>query len=126
MATKTVAAHTDEKTANEVEELGEDRDLSNSQAANRALQAGLGRLGYRDEGHTPGQEIAYSAATGLWFAAVTMLALSALGSIALQYASVTTLFGSLGVFASAKVAIPRVEPGLTNRLPKIEVSRYGR
>jgi hypothetical protein len=125
MGTETVAASTDGETANAVGRLAEDRDITNSKAADQALRVGLSRLGYGAGGRTPAQETAEFVATGLWFVATTLIVLSALGSVALMYAGVTVLFGSLGVFASARVVIPRVEPGLTNRLPKIEVTRYG-
>jgi len=120
-----ISAYTDDDTADAVQDLAENRDLSQSQAADKAIRAGLGRMGYQTGGRTPAQETAYAAATGLWFAAVTLIALSVFGSVTLMYAGVTTLFGALGVFASAKVVIPRAEPGLTNRLPKIEVRRHG-
>jgi len=126
MASKdTLGTRADDDLHEAVESLGEDRGLGKSEAVEVALQAGVSRLGYRGDGHTPAQEVAYVTAAGMWFVAVTLIVLSVFGSVALIQAGVTVLFGALGVFASGRVVIPRVEPGLTNRLPRIEVSRYG-
>jgi hypothetical protein len=122
----TLGTRADDDLHEAVEALGDDRSLGKSEAVEVALRAGLSRLGYRPGGKTPAQQSAESLGVGVFTVGITLIVLSALGSVALLYAGVTTVFGALGVFASARVVIPRVEPGLTKRLPKIEVSRYGR
>jgi hypothetical protein len=123
---KTMSAYPDEQVHSEVEDLAEDRGVSKAEAAEEAIKSGLSRLGYRDGGQTPTRKIFEYVATGTFFSGTTLLLVSLLGSLSLFGAGVSVLSSSLGLALFSRLVIPRFEPELTNRLPRIEVNRYGR
>ena len=123
---ESLATRVEQDVIDAVEELGRDRDVSKSKATEEAVLAGLARLGYRDGGPTPTRSIIGYVASGTFFAGTTLLLLSLLGSISLFGAGMGVLSTSLGLTLFGRYVVPRFEPELTNRLPRIEVNRYGR
>jgi len=111
----------DEETHAAVEELGRDRGLSKSKAAEEALQSGLNRQGYRDADSTAARRLANSVAIGIFHVGATLILLSLFGSLSLLFAGVGALAASLCFALGSTVLIPKFEPSLSNRLPTIEV-----
>lgn len=123
MSGTTLSAWVDEDTEAAVEQLAEDRDITNSKAAGNALQAGLGRLGYHDARTTPVRGVINHISTGTFFVGTTLVALSLRGSLSLLGAGLGALAAALALSIAARLVVPRLEPNLTNRLPQIEVKR---
>lgn len=123
---KPLATRVDEPTHSAVSALARDRGVSNSQAASEAVDAGLSRLGYGRGGSTPVRQAIGHVATGTFHVGATLLALSFLGSLSMFAAGMGVLSAGLALSLVGRYVVPRFEPALTNRLPRIEVSRYGR
>lgn len=121
-----LATRVDEATHSAVERLAEDRDISKSKATEDAVISGLARMGYRSGGPTPARGLIRSVAAGTFFVGATLLLLSLLGSLSLFGAGMGVMSASFGLTVVGRVVVPRFEPALTNRLPKIKVDRYGR
>jgi len=76
-------------------------------------------------GPTAAQRAVETIAVGLLCIGATLAVLSALTSVALLYGGMGVLFGALGTMVASRAVLPRFEPAVTNRLPKIEVTRHG-
>jgi len=126
MSTKPISTRTDEQTHSAVDQLSEDRGENMSGAAEEALQAGLKRLGYLDGGPTPARRLVEIVSTGVFHVGATLLAFSLFGSAAFFASGMGVMAASLGLALTGRFIIPRLEPGLTNRMPRVEVSRHGR
>jgi len=121
-----IQSKVDADTSSAIDNLEDDRGTeSTSKAVEIAVQTGLRRLGYLDGGRTPAQALAESVAVGVFHVGATLMGLALLGSFTFFGAAIGVLAASLSLAVGARVAIPRLEPRLTNSLPKIEVSRHG-
>lgn len=119
---KNLTTNTNKSVSEAVDELQERRDIeSRSKSVEVALKAGLRRLGYLGGGRTPAQSLLNGVAVSVFHVGATLMVLSLLGSLAFFGAAVGVLGGSLALAVISRWAVPRVEPGLTNRLPRIEV-----
>jgi len=117
-----LATSTDESVSDAVARLKSDRGIeSKSKAVECGLKAGLQRLGYLGGGKTPAQSLLNGVAVSVFHVGATLMMLSLFGSLAFFGAAIGVLGGSLALAVISRWAVPRVEPSLTNRLPRIEV-----
>jgi len=126
MSGKTLGSDVPDRIHDAVEQLRADRGLEHKSDAHRqAVERGLAQLGYLDGGPTAAQRAVETIAVGLLCIGATLAVLSALTSVALLYGGMGVLFGALGTMVASRAVLPRFEPAVTNRLPKIEVTRHG-
>lgn len=126
MSGRPITTRTDERTHAAVDRFADDDDLTKSDAAQTALQSGLKQLGYLGGGRTRAQRLLEHVAVGVFHVGATLVVLSLLGSLSLLFAGSGALFGALAVIAISRSVIPRYEPTLSARLPRIEVGTHGR
>jgi hypothetical protein len=126
MSRRTLGSDVPEEMHNAIDELREDRGWEHKSKAHRAaVEQGLAQLGYLDGGKTPAQRTVETVAVGLLCVGATLAVLSLLTSVTLLYGGLGVLFGALGTMVASRVVLPRFEPHVTNRLPRIEVTRHG-
>jgi len=114
---------TNESVSDAVAELESDYGTeSKSKAVEIALKEGLRRFGYLDACQTRAQSLLNYLAVSVFNVGATLMLLSLFGSLAFFSAALGALVGSLGLALVSRWAVPHVEPSLSNRLPKIEVS----
>lgn len=126
MSRRTLGSDVPEQVHDAIDQLREDRGWEHKSRAHRtAVKHGLAQLGYLDGGRTRAQRTVETVAIGLLCIGATLAVLSVLTSVALLYGGMGVLFGALGTMLASRMVLPRFEPRLTNRLPQIEVTRYG-
>lgn len=126
MSRRTLGSDVPEQVHEAIEQLRDDRGLEHKADAHRqAVEQGLAQLGYLDGGRTAAQRGIETIAVGLLCVGTTLAVLSVLTTVALLYGGMGVLFGALGAMLASRVVLPRFEPAVTNRLPRIEVTRYG-
>ena len=98
-----------------------------SDAARKALRIGLVELGYLGEGIglTPARRYAREMAKTLIYIAATLFALSAVSPVAYFGASVGVSATAFAVLGIDRYVLTRIEPAVTNRIPRVEVSGRG-
>lgn len=116
-----LSTRVDQQTYDAVDRLRDDRGGDRSAAVRDALSAGLSDLGYLNDGRTHAQRIAGQVATALLAVGATLVALSLAGSLSLLVAGVGVCAGAFSTTVVGRYVIPRYEPGLSRRIPSIEV-----
>lgn len=129
MSSKTiVSVQVSDDTAQNIERLKDDNESAKSDAIRLALSTGLATLGYdtRGKGQTPAQRLVRHVAEALGYVGTTVVAVSFIASVEFFFVGMAILLAGLLVAVAERVLVPRFEPNLSNRLPKIEVSTNGR
>lgn len=94
-----------------------------SDAIRVALRRGLSNLGYLGGGAaiTPGRKLVREIAKLLLYVAATLAVLSVGTGLAMLSAALGVWAGSMALFATDRWVLPRVEPALTKRLPRVDI-----
>lgn len=111
-----------------VEDMQEAEQMEyRSDAARKALRTGLAELGYLGDGIglTPARRYAREMSKTLIYIAATLFALSAVSPVAYFGASIGVASTAIGILAVDRYVLTRIEPAVTNRIPRIEVTRRG-
>jgi len=98
-----------------------------SDAAREALMTGLSELGYLGDGVglTPARRLAKHISRMLLYVAATLALLSVGYGLQFGVPAMGVAFGSLGVWLADRYILTEIEPAVTNKLPKVEVSTRG-
>lgn len=128
MSKSQIGTKVDEPIADALEKMEDAEQLEyTSDATRRALRTGLSELGYLSDGIgiTPARRYAREMAKSLLYIAATLFALSAISPLAYFGASIGVSVGAILTLAIDRWVLTRVEPAVTNRIPRVEVSRRG-
>ena len=114
-----------QSTHDAIEEM--ERTLSleyRSDAIRLALRHGLSDMGYLADGAciTPARRIVREVGKMLFIVSATLVTLSVTAGLAFAGPAVGVFLGGVGVFAADRWVLPRLEPDLTNKIPRISVS----
>lgn len=114
-----------QSTYDAIEEM--ERTLSleyRSDAIRLALRHGLSDMGYLADGAciTPARRIVREVGKLLLIVSATLATLSVTAGVAFVGPAAGVFLASVGVFALDRWLLPRLEPELTNRIPRISVS----
>jgi len=94
-----------------------------SDAARDAITAGLAELGYLGgDRRTPAQSLMHKVGELLLAVSMTLLVLSVVAGAEYTFAGVGVFVGAAIALLVERAVIPRLEPGLSQWLPMLEVS----
>lgn len=128
MSKRQVNSRVPEHVADAVEELQRDRRMEHfSEAAQEALVRGLAEFGYLGEGVglTPARRLAKHVYRMLFYVAATLAILTFSYGLQFGVPAISVATGSLAIWLGDRVVLTRVEPAVTNILPRVEVSLRG-
>lgn len=128
MSKRQLNSRVPEHVADAVERLQRDRRMEHtSDAAQEALRTGLAELGYLGDGVglTPARRLAKHISRMLLYVAATLALLSVGYGLQFGIPAVGVAVGSLGVWLGDRYVLQEIEPAVTNKLPRVEVSKRG-
>jgi hypothetical protein len=111
-----------------IDKLQRDRDWDRSKALREMLADGLEQNGYPTDGNgvTRGRRLVRLVALALFCVGATLVVLSFVSSAAFLGGGGGVLLAALSVTVAERTILPRMEPSLTNAIPKVQVIRHGR
>lgn len=124
MSKPQVNSRVDPETKSAVKQLSRDRGYHNqSDAARDALEHGLKHYGYLDGvGLTPARRLARYVYRMLFHIAAVLLLLSIVTPLAFVLPAIGVFGGSVAMLLADRWVLRSIEPAVTNRLPRLEVS----
>jgi len=128
MSKRQLNSRVPEHVADAVEKLQRDRRMEHtSDAMQEALLTGLAELGYLGDGVglTPARRLAKHISRMLLYVAATLALLSIGYGLQFGAPAAGVAVGSLSVWLADRYVLQEVEPAVTNKLPKVEVSKRG-
>lgn len=128
MSKRQLNSRVPEHVAESVEELQRDRRMEHtSDAAQEALLTGLSELGYLGDGVglTPARRLAKHISRMLIYVAGTLALLSVGYGLQFGVPAMGVAVGSLAVWLADRWVLQEIEPAVTNKLPRVEVTQRG-
>jgi len=129
MSQEQLKVRASQHTAQAVEDLKEAYHYQyRTEAVEKALETGLSELGFLSDGVglTPARRYVRELAKILAYVGATLLAISAFGQPGYLLPGIAVTITSLTTAAVDRWVLTRIEPAVTSRLPRIEVTSRGR
>lgn len=123
-----VTSRVPEETKREIERFKDQRGYgTQSDAAREVIEVGLSELGYLSDGAgiTPARRIARHVSMVLFYVSLTMALISIIAPVMLLFPAIGVMGGSVVVAVVDQWVLKHIEPAVTNKLPRVEVSRRG-